>query len=64
MYSLVTTMGQLVDQFDRLISPQSGFIGILQTQNQALGTAQSLLKSAVYLMTLTFTEEFTKKNDN
>ena len=62
--ALVTTMGQLVDQFDRLISPQSGFIGVLQAQNESLGIAQSLLKSAVYVMTLTFTEEFTKKNDN
>ena len=61
---LVTTMGQLVDQFDRLISPQSGFIRILQEQNNALGIAQSLLKSAVYVMTLSFTEEFTKKNDD
>lgn len=64
LYPLVTTMSQLVDQFDRLINPQSGFIGILQTQNEALGTAQSMLKSAVYLMALSFTEEFTRKNDN
>lgn len=64
LYPLVTSMSQLVDQFDRLISPRSGFIGILQTQNEALGTAQSMLKSAVYLMTLSFNEEFTRKNDN
>jgi hypothetical protein len=60
----VTTMGQLVDQFDRLISPQSGYIYILQEQNKALSIAQNRLKFAVYFMTLSFTEEFTKKNDD
>jgi len=62
--SAALAMGQIVESFDRLISPQSGYIYILQEQNKALSIAQSLLKSAVYVMTLSFTKDFTKNNDD